>query len=185
MSKEDTAKSILEAALKLFSERGYSNATTKEIAEQANVNEVTIFRHFNSKKKLFEKVFDNYIFEPNLKEKEVLFNKKPETFLKDLAHSLNGIFIYNLSLIKIELKNDSTSFQEMRLPLDKFSNQVKDIIVEYIKNNKDLNVKNPETFSIVFLSSIWGLFMNINIIQPFEPNPEFENCLDELINSII
>lgn len=43
---------ILEAALKVFSEKGFNGATTAEIAREAGIAEGTIFRHFRSKKDL-------------------------------------------------------------------------------------------------------------------------------------
>jgi AcrR family transcriptional regulator len=48
-TKEDTARSILDAAMKLFAEHGYAGTTTRAIADEAGVNEVTLFRHFGSK----------------------------------------------------------------------------------------------------------------------------------------
>jgi AcrR family transcriptional regulator len=54
MSEEETRQRILEAAVQLFSERGYDGATTRAIASLAGVNEVTLFRHFGSKKSLFQ-----------------------------------------------------------------------------------------------------------------------------------
>ena len=46
-----TTERVLAAALKVFSEHGLT-ATTKEIALEAGVNEVTLFRHFESKQNL-------------------------------------------------------------------------------------------------------------------------------------
>lgn len=46
-----TKERILVAALKIFSQRGLA-ATTKEIAREAGVNEITLFRHFESKQNL-------------------------------------------------------------------------------------------------------------------------------------
>jgi AcrR family transcriptional regulator len=46
-----TTKRVLEAALKVFSEHGLA-ATTKEIALEAGVNEVTLFRQFENKQNL-------------------------------------------------------------------------------------------------------------------------------------
>lgn len=47
---------ILDAALKVFASDGYSGATTRKIAEEANVAEVTIFRKFQSKENLLREV---------------------------------------------------------------------------------------------------------------------------------
>jgi AcrR family transcriptional regulator len=46
----------LDAALISFSSKGFSGATTKEIAERAGVNEVTLFRLFENKAGLFDAV---------------------------------------------------------------------------------------------------------------------------------
>ena len=40
---------LLEAAARLYAEAGYRGATTRRIARQAGVNEITLFRHFGSK----------------------------------------------------------------------------------------------------------------------------------------
>lgn len=45
-------KRILEAAVEIFSEKGYSATSTSEIAKKAGVAEGTIFRHYKTKKDL-------------------------------------------------------------------------------------------------------------------------------------
>jgi AcrR family transcriptional regulator len=67
MSAETTRDKILEASLKLFSQKGFLGATTREIAREAGVAEVTLFRHFPSKEALFEEVIRRYSFLPALK----------------------------------------------------------------------------------------------------------------------
>ena len=52
ISTEDTRKRIISAALQLFGQVGYAEATTRRIAKAAGINEVTLFRHFGSKKGL-------------------------------------------------------------------------------------------------------------------------------------
>jgi AcrR family transcriptional regulator len=62
-----TRERILEAGLRVFSKKGYLGATTKEIASEAEIAEVTLFRQFSSKEKLFEEVIHSYMFLPTLK----------------------------------------------------------------------------------------------------------------------
>ncbi len=62
-----TREKILETALKLFSEKGFLGASTREIAREAGVAEVTLFRYFPSKEKLLEEVIKTYTFLPALK----------------------------------------------------------------------------------------------------------------------
>ena len=63
----NTKDKILESGLKLFSKKGYLGATTREIAKDAGIAEITLFRHFPSKEKLFEEVVNIHSFLPALK----------------------------------------------------------------------------------------------------------------------
>src|SRR5690606_1821302 len=49
---------LLQAALCAFAESGYRGATTRRIAEMAEVNEVTLFRLFGTKKALLEQAVE-------------------------------------------------------------------------------------------------------------------------------
>jgi AcrR family transcriptional regulator len=75
-------KQILEAAIHVFAEKGYSGASTSEIAERAGVAEATIFKHYRTKKGLLlrlvipaiAKVASPYIIRPVL---AILERNKP------------------------------------------------------------------------------------------------------------
>ena len=56
-----TEERILEAAINLFSEKGYSGTSTGEIARDANVAEGTIFRYFPQKKDLLVRGITKFI----------------------------------------------------------------------------------------------------------------------------
>ena len=49
MNREDRRAQILDAAMSVFVEKGFTASTTLEIAKAANISEVTLFRHFASK----------------------------------------------------------------------------------------------------------------------------------------
>ena len=50
----DSREQLLQAAIKVYSTSGVRGATTKRIAQEAGVNEVTLFRHFGSKEALLQ-----------------------------------------------------------------------------------------------------------------------------------
>lgn len=58
--KEGTKKKLLDAALEVFSLRGYENATTREIASKAGVSESLIQRYYDSKSGLLLALFTAY-----------------------------------------------------------------------------------------------------------------------------
>jgi AcrR family transcriptional regulator len=54
-----TRDRLLQAAIAVFSTEGIVGATTREIARVAGVNEVTLFRHFQSKEQLLAAVAEH------------------------------------------------------------------------------------------------------------------------------
>jgi TetR/AcrR family transcriptional regulator len=57
MTKE-TEQKIIDAALKVFAEKGYAGATTMDISERAGFSEKTLFRKFETKQNLFDRTID-------------------------------------------------------------------------------------------------------------------------------
>ena len=53
-----TREKILDAALKVFSSRGYHDATVEEIAREAEVGKGTVYRYFRSKESLYRQMID-------------------------------------------------------------------------------------------------------------------------------
>lgn len=56
--KAEKRQMILEAACRIFSEKGYHNARVEEIALEAGVGKGTVYEYFPSKKYLFQQVVD-------------------------------------------------------------------------------------------------------------------------------
>jgi AcrR family transcriptional regulator len=53
MKKAETQQTILSAAKKSFITNGYKGTTTVQIAKEAGISEMTLFRHFPSKDEIF------------------------------------------------------------------------------------------------------------------------------------
>jgi TetR/AcrR family transcriptional regulator len=58
MSSEDRRHQLIRVAIALFSKKGFSGTTTKEIARVAGVTEAIIFRHFPTKDDLYAAILD-------------------------------------------------------------------------------------------------------------------------------
>ena len=60
MPKVVTDTQVFESVIKMIETHGYSGATTKQIAEAANINEVTLFRKYGSKAQLVKEAITYY-----------------------------------------------------------------------------------------------------------------------------
>lgn len=87
---------ILETAVSLFSEHGFSGTTTKEIAKAAGVSEAMVFRHFATKDALYGAILDHkgcrdgvhrFPWESNPAVAEALANKDDFGFFYNIAVS--------------------------------------------------------------------------------------------------
>lgn len=54
LSTEIRRQQIIQAALKIVSQKGVSSFTTSEIAKEVGISEATIFRHFDRKEEILE-----------------------------------------------------------------------------------------------------------------------------------
>lgn len=58
--KAETKKKLVESAMALFSEKGYYETNSKEIAENAGLAVGSFYRHFTDKKDILKHVFTTY-----------------------------------------------------------------------------------------------------------------------------
>src|SRR5690554_3974167 len=55
--KEETKKSIVETAIKLFEKQGYNYTTIEQIAEEVDISKVTLYNYFPSKEAIVSEFF--------------------------------------------------------------------------------------------------------------------------------
>lgn len=113
ISKKQTEKQqkIVEAAVKMFAEKGYSNTSTSEIAKAAGVAEGTIFRHYGTKDNLLLSIILPFIKDslPSMAEgvfKEINIEQLPsfESFLRALIKNRIEFIKDNREIFQILVK---------------------------------------------------------------------------------
>jgi AcrR family transcriptional regulator len=159
---KDTKEKILDAGLTLFSKKGYIGATTKEIAKKAGVAELTLFRHFSSKERLFEEAIKRRSFLPTLK------GLLPE--LRDLSYAdaLTEIayrYLERLSerreLIKIMHSEIHLYPVKVREIQQKFIGEIVGTLASYFRGLQErrmLKDFNPELGARAFLNMFFSYF---------------------------
>ena len=99
---EDNRLFILEAAERVFSQKGYSLTTVDEIAAEAQFSKATLYRYFKSKRDIFLDVilnsFDEVLTElKELRSKNLNAGEK----LKEIIHMLLQVFSKKQSVSRI------------------------------------------------------------------------------------
>jgi len=97
-----TRQRLLDAAARIFARDGLSGATTRAIAHEAGVNEVTLFRHFHTKEGLLAAVVGEN-FGPAAAQSRPPLPTPTDNLrkdLRDLARRYENLLTENLPLVR-------------------------------------------------------------------------------------
>lgn len=188
---EDTRKKILESALKLFSQKGYLGATTKEIASLAGIAEITLFRYFPSKEILFEEVINTYSFYPKLKEiLEEIKGKPYRDALLIIASEFLTLLETKKDLIKImqcEIERYPDKIQKIH---DTIIYNTLQLLSSYFKELQERGIlrKNfkPELGAQAFLGMFFSYFYGKEIKKSsYFKEEEIKRIVEEFVDFFV
>lgn len=159
MSKKDeTRNRIMNIALKLFSEQGYTQTTTRQIAAEAGVNELTLFRHFGNKEALFQETTADYVSTINIKNEINRLKKQDfgESIAEIALDYLNWCY-QNEMLYKIQmhLPDDMKDFVRLKLSRG-FVKELEEYFETLLKSR--IIRGDPKKMAVTFINSILGAF---------------------------
>ncbi|MCI5934522.1 MAG: TetR/AcrR family transcriptional regulator [Lachnospiraceae bacterium] len=155
---DETQLKIIDATMTLIIDKGYSGATTKEIAKLAGVNESTIFRRFEGKKEIVIAAMDLPQWNPGLSESDF-------TYQGDLEEDLtffSEIYMRKVTpqMVKVSIGLRSAELQGAALPgIMKVPMVFKNVLINYftqmIADGKMCGC-NVESISLQFLAMNFG-----------------------------
>jgi len=174
-----TEKKILLAATKLFSEYGYSGISTRKIAEQAGVNELTIFRLYKSKSNLLQAVIRHFAFEGNIVEK--ISHEVTGDIKKDIQIFADTYYMFLQNNIKMYL----IQIREIDEEGLKFTNTIDytEFMKKYFISKVDEGVFKGDPYLVA--TSIVSMIMGIFTLKVHAPSIYHDADYKELINRFV
>lgn len=91
---EKSRQQILDAALKLFSHRGYGATSVRDVAEAAGVSKGNVYHHFPDKETIFRALIDRYFQEtsrPDFPFNRALASGSFPDNLEEMGHAVRDI----------------------------------------------------------------------------------------------
>lgn len=170
-SKKNTRHRILEASAESFQSLGYARTTTQAIATKAGVAEVTIFRHFGDKQKLFQAVAQQIGGGPNLEILEAQLTYDLETDLRLISQHTLRFFIAQQDAIRM-LMFESIHFPEMKAALAQNPHGMIELLDSYFQKQIDageLQSVNPQVAAQAFMSMIFGYAIGMHPVRELLP----------------
>ena len=170
---DKTEQKIIDAALKIFSEKGFKGATTRVIAQESGFSELTLFRKFETKENLFNSVMiknrERILNELDL----ILVDKKfedPKDFLATLIKNIANLIEREFAFVHILVHNKS-----------KISGDIIMEIMLHISEYIERAFPNIEIEPKIFVLNIFSFLYFVVFDQH---RRKFFNC-DEAINEFI
>ncbi len=190
---------ILDAATKIFSQKGFQGSRTSEIAKEADVAEGTIFRYYKSKKDLLMGLLIPLIikfFRPLvLKSAERIVENQEN---KPIDQVMENLLLDRLNLIKANLPLIKTIFVEATYNPELLETVRKDLAPKFIpfinafveQNIKKGDFKEKESMLITrsIMSLLMGYIVLGNVFPAFfssdNDEEEIKKIVDILLNGV-
>ena len=183
-AKNKTRQHILATATHIFQTQGYARTTTQAIAAQAGVAEVTIFRHFGSKQKLFQAVAQEIGGAAGLSEMETQLTGDLRTDLLRISQYVLPFFIAQRETIRM-LMFESSHFSEIQEALAQNPRELCQMLSRYFQQQIEhgqMQRLNPEAVAQAFTSMLFGYAVGL---EPLKELLSPEISLEEMIEHFV
>ena len=190
-NQTDRKNQILEAAFKVFVEKGYSKATMDDIVDSSGLSKGALYHYYKSKKDLFLSLIEHwevYTFK-NFYNKEST-NKKASDILRSFGQNVlktldEKKYVYIAEIEFWSLSNYDTDIKNRsQLLYDKLLNLFEKVVKKGIKQGefKELDIRNTAMIILAVFQGInWFVVFDENLVSP---NKYVEDSIELIIKSI-
>jgi AcrR family transcriptional regulator len=159
-----TRKQILDASLRLFSEKGFARTSVRDIAQAAGITDAAIYYHFASKRDLFEALFEERGITSALSDLEQSTPTEP------LLPTLTGIAVAALNIMQRNrdfmkvlygeaVGEDAVATEDYRLVTERWRNAEARILREFIARGELPEIDVDRTARQLVVLSV-GVFVD-------------------------
>jgi AcrR family transcriptional regulator len=182
---DETQERIVQAATRVISDVGYARATTRAIAAEAGVNEVTIFRRFGNKKNLLMAVAYRNSARPELE--EALKSQFSGNYRQDLLNLGNGFLAMMAQHRKAILMSlcEAQRSTDVREVIAQSPLQQRHLLGKYLRRQIQLGVVRELQYPEIVAQAFFGALFEYSISQTlFEERPD-EASPEEIVAQLV
>jgi AcrR family transcriptional regulator len=172
----DIRDRILDAAKKIYALHGFRGATTRLIAIEAGVNEVTLFRTFGSKAALFEAVMSAHVANAPIPELPDI-PEDPEREMTDWVDAVLSHMRENRALIRKSF-GEIEDRPEAAISMCEGPNCAGMILTDYLMRLQSMGIAAADgdipTAVAMLMSSMFGDAISRDVMPTAFPQPQEE-----------
>ncbi|NOZ09605.1 MAG: TetR/AcrR family transcriptional regulator [Gammaproteobacteria bacterium] len=173
--KEARPEEIVEAALGLFVDKGFSATRIAEVAKRAGVSKGTLYLYFDSKEKIFQAVIQNMIT-PMIEEVEVMvksYDGDTETLLKKIVRGWwDSVWDTPLSGISKLIVSEAGNFPDMaRFYMENVVKRVRYLLEQIIQSgvqNGEFRDVDVPTVTRLLMAPVIQAYIWANSLRPYD-----------------
>lgn len=175
---------IMDAAMLLFMEKGYTNTTTQDIVDKVNISRGLLYYHFKNKEDILYCLVERYS-EKLLRDIHVIVNDVDKTAIEKIRAFIDATIIStdNVSAEGTELQK-TVDLKENRYMLDKLSHKLIEKLTIYFEriinqgiSEKVFSVKYPSETAEFLMTAYVFVSNNIGIkTSKKEPVKDYLNA---------
>jgi TetR/AcrR family fatty acid metabolism transcriptional regulator len=192
MKVADKHKKIVQAAIKIFAEKGFFSARISEIAREANVADGTIYLYFNNKYDILVTIFEDEMGKIIARVKhELSLYDDPREKLRIFARFHLGIVEENRHLaevIQVELRQNSKFMREYRnKKFAEYINLISSIVREGQAEGVFRDDVSPGIFKRAFFGAVdeMSRFWVLSSRKKYQPADAAEQISSFFIDGIL
>jgi len=186
--RNSTRQRLIDAALELFAAQGVAETTTRQIAELAQVNEVTLFRHFGNKHGLLLAVIsDSAVFKDLGKSLRKQANQTTSVYqaLKDYASDRLQALEQVPELV-LSVVGEARQYPvENRLALGQGLTQANRYVAEYLAKVMEREQLHPNLPPEKLASLLNSMLLGYAVIEFTSEFHELWHDRDEFLGSLV
>jgi len=187
---EETRTKILEAAVKLFSARGFNAASVDEICAEAGISKGAFYHHFESKQALFLALLDGWLQAIDTAIEASKDKTAPETFMQ-MTEAFPYVFetagegLPMFFEFWLQASRDKKLWEASIAPYRRYHKYFTSLIKKGINEGSFVEV-DPELAARMIVSTAMGLFLQ-SLLDPKGANWEkvARDSTTLLLNSLL
>lgn len=158
---DETRERILQAAAQVFAREGYARATTRTLAVAADVNEVTLFRHFGNKQNLFAAVVDRFAAPAVTAALEAQLTGDYQQDLRLMGRQVMQLMLERGEAVRLMLC-EAEHFPEVRETMAQNPRHLREALSTYLRQQMQRG-QVRELHAEAAAQAFWGMFFAYSI----------------------
>lgn len=190
-----TKERILNEALRLFSEKGYSDVYVDDIAKAVGIKAPSLYKHYKGKQEIFDSCVQKFYERMTQVRNDLLLPDTPQSKLSYQTADMNQIVEFATRLFLFYWKDEVASRFRRMLMIERYKNQelnkiYEDLFVNGAVQHEEnifsaliaagiIEGENPHIVALRFYTPIYYL------LQKYDMHPELETEAKEELVSMV